>query len=139
MPISKCVHQLDATLYFALGAMGENPELQKRLDAIQDTLDKKAYASMVKDVAKSGPFPGQDSISGEAQDPIEMTSFRHSLSFGTHVLVAMGTLYAFGHYVGRHLSSDPAIHALGGVLGLVAALLAEVLLFVIRSSPMKEY
>eukprot|EP00899_Mesostigma_viride_P017177 jgi/Mesvir1/25460/Mv01728-RA.1 len=64
---------------------------EKRLDAIQDTLDKKAYASMVKDVAKSGPFPGQDSISGEAQDPIEMTSFRHSLSFGTPSARAQAT------------------------------------------------
>ena len=44
----------------------------------------------------------------EERKNFSLVSYREQLGFGLHIVVVMGTLYAVGHYAGKHLSSNPA-------------------------------
>jgi hypothetical protein len=65
--------------------------LAKRLEALQARLDEKKYAEMVADVT------AEERRLAELSSEMFPTT-RLQLSFGLHVLVTMGTLFALGFY-----------------------------------------
>ncbi|KAG0564334.1 hypothetical protein KC19_8G102100 [Ceratodon purpureus] len=103
----------------------KSKELKDRLARLQELADKKAYSELVKDVTNNDRHEDREYFS----------SYKNSLGFGLHVLVIMFTGYMFGYAIVRSQFPDyPAMHAAGGVLGLIAGMLVETILFITRTS-----
>lgn len=103
----------------------KSKELKERLANLQELAEKKAYSELVKDVTKHD----------HDEDREYFSSYKNSLGFGIHVLFIMFTGYMFGYAVIRSQFPDsPAMHAAGGVFGLIAGMFVETILFITRAS-----
>eukprot|EP00271_Cylindrocystis_brebissonii_P001147 TRINITY_DN11454_c0_g1_i2.p1 TRINITY_DN11454_c0_g1~~TRINITY_DN11454_c0_g1_i2.p1 ORF type:complete len:359 (-),score=58.87 TRINITY_DN11454_c0_g1_i2:1069-2145(-) len=109
----------------------KSEELKARLAKLQDAVDRKEYAKMVADVA---------GVEEEDRDgSIFMGTTKDQLGFGLHVMAIMFTGYMFGFYMFRSQFPDQAMmHSMGGILGLIAGMLLEVVLFIIQASRFEE-
>jgi len=108
------------------GAQVKSAALQERLSKLQRDLDEKQYSEMVSDITV-----GERQARDAAQS--NYGSYKQQISWGVHVLVMMGTLYAVGHVAGGALNPNPAYKAVGGLIGLIAALLLEATLLILRT------
>ncbi|XP_051136694.1 uncharacterized protein LOC127255266 [Andrographis paniculata] len=100
-----------------------NKELKVRLKKLQETVERKAYDELVKDIT---PKKGVEK---------PFSSYKDQLGFGLHVAVTIFTAYLVGYDAFRALfNHSQAMNAAGGILGLVGAMLVETLLFILRSS-----
>ncbi|KAF3449420.1 hypothetical protein FNV43_RR10148 [Rhamnella rubrinervis] len=101
----------------------KSEELKARLSKLADMAERKAYEELVKDITPkkntSEPF----------------SSYKDQLGFGLHVALTMFTGFLVGYFAFRALfDHNPALSAAGGIFGLIAGLLVESLLFIIRAS-----
>jgi hypothetical protein len=132
------------------------PELTARLQRLREMQEDQKYAAMLKDASpaeaaevlrqmrrrnpRSGGRPGDAAQGGDDEEEGEgdalLPTTRLQLSFGLQVVVTMGAFFALGYYGGKAATrGSEAAGALLGTVGLVAALLLETSLFVVRSSP----
>lgn len=102
----------------------KSDELKARLAQLQDIAERKAYQDLIKDVTP------------KLNEEIEyLSSYKDQLGFGVHVVVVMFTGYLAGHFLFRsQFGSNPALHAAGGLFGMVVGMLVETLLLIIRAS-----
>ncbi|KAK9908164.1 hypothetical protein WJX75_003640 [Coccomyxa subellipsoidea] len=63
-----------------------------------------------------------------------IVTYKAQLSVGLHILVMMGTFFAAGYMGVSYLSKDPMHHVVGGLVGLIFAMLMETLLLIIRTT-----
>mmetsp|Transcript_4181 Transcript_4181/g.10717 ORF Transcript_4181/g.10717 Transcript_4181/m.10717 type:complete len:254 (-) Transcript_4181:58-819(-) len=109
----------------------KNPELER----IEREMQERKYAEWVKDIEPSAA----------ARDRVYMSAYRDQIGLGLNLVAVMGTLFAFGYFIGLRFTAgdaDADADAAGKVnvwplcLGLVGAfvgLIVETLLFMIRS------
>eukprot|EP00898_Chlorokybus_atmophyticus_P007961 jgi/Chlat1/8166/Chrsp76S07614 len=122
----------------------KSPELVERLEQLRTAAEDRAYAAMVSDVPGAGMATPENTAmrggeGGEGDQDVELLgTYRQQLGFGMQVIVAMGTLYMLGLYVGRRLFDDAALQYLVGVVGLILGMLAETCLFIIRQARLDE-
>jgi len=101
----------------------KSKELKERLAKLQENAEKQAYSKLVKDVVK------------HEEDREYFSSYKNSLGFGIHVLFIMFTGYMLGYALVRSQFPDsPAMHAAGGVFGLIVGMFVETILFITRVS-----
>jgi hypothetical protein len=74
-----------------------NPELRAHLDRLALKLEQARYDAMVEDVTRGERAAAKASEGG-------LATYRQQMSFGMHVLVMMGTFYAFGHVAGMAIT-----------------------------------
>lgn len=103
-----------------------SPELEARLQILQRNLDQRNYDAMVQDVTSAERKAREASQTNYG-------TYKQQLSFGVHVTVMMGTLYAVGHMAGGALHPDPIFKVVGGLVGLIAAMLLEATLLILRT------
>jgi hypothetical protein len=125
------------------------PELVARLQRLKEMLEDQRYAAALKDASpaeaaevlrqmrRRNKSDGKDDDDDDDDDaPALLPSTRLQLSFGLQVVVTMGAFFALGYYGGKAATGGSVTGgALLGTVGLVAALLLETALFVVRSSP----
>ena len=128
------------------------PELTRRLEKLKDMLEEQRYAAALKDAspaeaaevlrqmrrraAEGDPDDDDDNNSTDGPAAALLPTTRLQLSFGLQVIVTMGAFFALGYYGGKSATGgSEAAGALLGTLGIVAALVLETSLFVVRSSP----
>lgn len=108
----------------------KSEELKSRLARLQDAVDRKEYDELVKDVTKH---------ERKLKEVAYLGTYREQLSFGFHVLVVMGTCFAFCFTVfSSQFPNNPVMHAAGGILGLITGMFVEVFLFIIRAARYDE-
>jgi len=121
-------HQVLAGSSFVLEApkpREKSKELKERLAKLQEVAEQKAYKELVKDITKH---------EGD-EDREYFSSYKNSLGFGIHVVAIMFTGYMFGYAIFRaQFQNSPSMHAAGGVLGLIAGMFVETILFIVRAS-----
>lgn len=116
-----------ATVENASGDAPVHEGIANHLKNLRWKQEQEEYDRMVADITRH---------EREAKAAAEggLVTYRQQLSFGLHVLVMMGSFYAFGHVAGTALTSDRAMQAFVGLVMMVFALLMETMLFVIRTS-----
>ncbi len=110
----------------------KNPELER----IEREMQEKQYAEWVKDIDPSAA----------ARDRVYMSAYKDQIGLGLNLVAVMGTLFAFGYFIGLRLTpggSDADAEAeagkanvwplCGGLVGAFVGLIVETLLFIIRS------
>ncbi|KXZ47022.1 hypothetical protein GPECTOR_38g259 [Gonium pectorale] len=116
-------------------AKGKSPELQARLNRLQEELENRRYSEMVADITEG------ERRAEELRGSV-LPSARLQLSFGAHVLVTMFTFWAVAFYGTKfYLGYDDRWAGLSGALGLTAGLLLETTLLIIRTNrpvPLEE-
>ncbi|CAM6121538.1 unnamed protein product [Calypogeia fissa] len=106
----------------------KSEELKARLKKLQELADKKQYDELVHDITK------------HTIEPEYFSSFKDQLGFGLHVVLTMFTGFVFGYAIFRSLFREtPVLHAAGGALGLMAGMILETLLFIVRDAQREKY
>eukprot|EP00884_Botryococcus_braunii_P004676 jgi/Botrbrau1/14209/Bobra.0291s0014.1 len=105
-----------------------SPQLVERLAHLQKTLEQQKYDRMVQDVTAA------ERAAQEAKESAFVT-YKQQLGFGVHVLVMMGTLYAVGHAAVSTATHNKALRPVGGLIGMILAMIVETLLYIIRTNP----
>eukprot|EP00850_Spirogloea_muscicola_P006247 SM000029S10542 [mRNA] locus=s29:767396:768903:+ [translate_table: standard] len=107
----------------------KSPELQARLAELQDAADRRAYDELVHDVSRRA-------VAEQGREYV--SSYRDQLGFGLHVILTMFTGFMSGWTLLKAISRDVVLHTAGGTLGLVAGMLLETVLYMIRVSRAEE-
>ncbi|CAI5492427.1 unnamed protein product [Closterium sp. Naga37s-1] len=124
-------------------------ELEARLAALKEAEEQRQYRELVRDVVPKGA-KGRGAIGGAGGVDDEedfggqggssyLASYREQLGFGMHVVGVMFTCYLLGHFAASALIKDqPALHPVGGAVGLIFGMLLETTLFIIRTTQLEE-
>ncbi|CAL8469465.1 g9006 [Coccomyxa elongata] len=101
--------------------------LQARLALLQRQLEQKQYDAMVHDITTA-------EREAEAKSEGCIVTYKAQLSVGLHIVVMMGTFFAAGYLGVSYLSTDPMHHVVGGLVGMICAMLMETVLLIIRTT-----
>ncbi|CAI7735098.1 unnamed protein product [Closterium sp. NIES-54] len=127
----------------------KSAELEARLAALKEAEEQRQYRELVRDVVPKGA-KGRGAIGGAGGVDDEddfggqggssyLASYREQLGFGMHVVGVMFTCYLLGHFAASALIKDqPALHPVGGAVGLIFGMLLETTLFIIRTTQLEE-
>lgn len=110
----------------------------------QAQAEERAYQSLVRDVTRSERDERErvrdsrlaswsvQQLTPPAQVP--MSSAMQELGYGMHVITLMAACFLGGYAVGRRLFDNHGAQVITGALGMLACLLVETALFVIRDT-----
>jgi len=107
--------------------------------------EERAYQSLVRDVTRSERDERERvrdgrlaswSVQQLTPPPVQvpMSSAMHELGYGMHVITLMAACFLGGYAVGRRLFDNHGAQVITGALGMLACLLVETALFVIRDT-----
>mmetsp|Transcript_29531 Transcript_29531/g.56760 ORF Transcript_29531/g.56760 Transcript_29531/m.56760 type:complete len:227 (-) Transcript_29531:163-843(-) len=102
-----------------------SPELEERVARLRLVQQEREYAALTADVSARETA---------AQNVESFSTFKDQIGFGAHVAAAMLTLMLLGGCAARAVSASPVAELAGVLLGAVVGMLAEVLLFIIRTT-----
>ncbi|CAI5461299.1 unnamed protein product [Closterium sp. Yama58-4] len=146
------LHEVLQGCHVLLPAPPEPPkksaELEARLADLREAEEQRRYRELVRDVVPKGAKGRGVTGAGGGDDEEDLggqggssylASYREQLGFGMHVVGVMFTCYLLGHYAASALIKDqPALHPVGGAVGLIFGMLLETTLFIIRTTQLEE-
>ncbi|CAI5962223.1 unnamed protein product [Closterium sp. NIES-65] len=118
----------------------KSAELEARLAALKEAEEQRRYRELVRDVVPKGAkgrgagggVDDEEDFGGQGGSSY-LASYREQLGFGMHVVGVMFTCYLLGHFAASALIKDqPALHPVGGAVGLIFGMLLETTLFIIQ-------
>eukprot|EP01090_Pellita_catalonica_P008454 TRINITY_DN1928_c0_g1_i1.p1 TRINITY_DN1928_c0_g1~~TRINITY_DN1928_c0_g1_i1.p1 ORF type:complete len:233 (+),score=38.80 TRINITY_DN1928_c0_g1_i1:96-701(+) len=124
------VHELLSESSFTYPAVPKHKKTAKQKEVYQKLLaesEDRKYEKMVQNIVES-------KASRIRTERGEVSSYRDALSIGTNILVTMVTLFVAGWFVCYNAFGGMAGGAIGGVVFAMIGMLAEMGLFVIKSS-----
>ncbi|CAI5946932.1 unnamed protein product [Closterium sp. NIES-64] len=99
----------------------KSAELEARLAALKEAEEQRRYRELVRDVDSQG------------------SKRERRRWWCMHVVGVMFTCYLLGHFAASALIKDqPALHPVGGAVGLIFGMLLETTLFIIRTTQLEE-
>eukprot|EP00892_Ulva_mutabilis_P010704 jgi/Ulvmu1/8005/UM004_0241.1 len=108
-----------------------SPEFKEELEVRRKAAEQRAYDALVEDVT------GAETKSRMHSE--YLPTMKLQMSQGVHIAVTMGLGYALGSQFGAALSTqNPLMKPLGGVVGLIIALVFETTLFIVRANMASE-
>ncbi|CAI5466179.1 unnamed protein product [Closterium sp. Yama58-4] len=127
----------------------KSAELEARLAELREAEEQRRYRELVRDVVPKGAKGRRATGAGGGVDDEEdyggqggssyLASYSEQLGFGMHVVGVMFTCYLLGHYAASALIRDqPALHPVGGAVGLIFGMLLETTLFIIRTTQLEK-
>lgn len=115
----------DAAKSAAAGPPPRSPQLEARLARIRARNELAEYNRMVKDIR--GVQINQAASAAES-----VARFGSQMSIAMNVIITMGTCFVAGYFVFRHSSGNETVGLIGGLIGLIGAMVVEAVLIMTR-------
>lgn len=112
-----------------------NPDVERRVAALRARLEEARYARAVADVSRGGGGSRSRARGGaggsDAQrDDLNLSRLAPQMSLAFNVVVTMATCFVAGYFVLKHGTGSQTMGLIGGVVGLIGAMMVESLLLI---------